>query len=193
MYQFDKVSSHFEKHIKHLIIYSKKPTKTLPSNFSEKKIWKLLVRAGILVESCSQVKFIIYDNEETIFYENNNSDELYNNFKSVVELIKNSYRDIIYFNDDPKTGWGYVSLNNSRSISPMLLIIVLIVGSTHGMTFHLEKDLPLVDYLNNPKNNNIWIITIVLPNMQHVNNTCHFSDDNHDSDSSNNKFFPILL
>lgn len=94
--------------------------------------------------------------------------ELYNNFKSVVELIKNSYRGIIYFNDDPKTGWGYVSLNNSPYSWEF---------SWSDFINNSEKDLPLVDYLKNPKNNNIWIITIVLPNMQHDNNICGFDSD----------------
>ena len=151
MYQFYRVNSHTEKHLNHLIIYTEEPSKTLPSDFEN--IWKGLSRKVFLKETVHKSSFLFMLMKKPFFMKIIILVNFTLILKKVVELIKNSYRDIIYFNDDPKTGWGYVSLNNSPYSWEFTWSDFLV---------NLEKDLPLVDYLNKPKNNNIWIVTIVL-------------------------------
>lgn len=53
------------------------------------------------------IKFNIYDNEETKYFDINSIDDYKECIKEGVELVKNSYSDPIYIKDDSKSGWIY--------------------------------------------------------------------------------------
>lgn len=124
-------------------------------------------------KSCheSKMKFIIYDNEETKFYDVNDINDHIDCTKEVSELIMNSYSNTIYINDNPKTEWFYDP--NSPYEWEFSADIFL---------SNLKKDLPLLDYFNNHKNDIIWLHTIVLPNINHVDYIDSDSDSDDDKD-----------
>lgn len=162
-----------EGKIKHIFIFSNEPTKKLPEDFTS-SAWALLINAGIIKEKRCQVKFYIYDNEETVFYESESGTELFRIFQEVDELISNSYSESIVVNNDIKTGWSFVSFNNEPYEWEFSLVSWL---------EYTRKDLVFECYIDNPKNDNIWLVSILPPNMQHTNDLCYIEFDNDLSES----------
>lgn len=140
--------------ISHVILYSDTRKTELPYNLFN-HLWFELVSLGITLKEKSQVKFIIYDNKESIFYENESSLSLYHDFIEVYNLIERSYDKMIECVKDRNSGWDYSKKNGWKFNEKEWLE-------------NVKRDFTLEDYLNNSTNDNSWIVTIFLPTMRFI-------------------------
>lgn len=127
--------------ITHVILYNELTTSSLPYDIFN-NLWFTLFHLGITVKNKSQVKFIIYDNEESIFYENECSLTLYHDFIEVYNLVERSYDRIIECFKDRNSGWDYSNKNGWKFNDKEWLE-------------NVKRDLTLQEYLNNSTNDNI--------------------------------------
>ena len=86
------------KEANHLFAYSSTQADCLAEPF----ITELFVALDDFIpNNVRKIKYILYDNEETIFYKNG----FRQRFSKLRELLRNSYKETIHVNNDLKTGW----------------------------------------------------------------------------------------